>query len=275
MRESFFSHPVKNYLSKRLEESEHILELLMTMEIEDAWQSAPEVMAEKFRAQFESDDQLIRGLIWELFVWRNLQLQGHQVTYEESIPGSVKKLDFKIKSASGYEFYIEAKSIGPNEESLISENTDQKEDFDLELRKILSSHLRQIEDYNATPVLLAFSNSFTKLIETPFEKVRSLYGQPGIRIDLNTGESQATILDEGFWFRNSLDGRSFDGIIFHNGLVPGFSSFQAPSLWLNPNPIFKFDYKELLWPMDIYRSEEMLYKTSKQENYIWKEVRIF
>jgi hypothetical protein len=83
MRESFFSHPVKNYLSRRLEESSNTPELLMTMEIEDAWQSAPEVMAEKFRAQFDSEDQRIRGLIWELFVfiqrckWRYWSILKH------------------------------------------------------------------------------------------------------------------------------------------------------------------------------------------------------
>lgn len=274
-RESFKSLGLNGYLADRIQNVDHIFEIITSQDIEDAWQSAPEDLAQKLRASARSGSVSIRGYLWELYVWSKLSIPGNRVTYEEVIPGRKTKFDFKVTNLAGYTYYVEAKSMGPNEDELATGQTEFQGDLALKFREQIRSFLRQTEEFKNGPVLLALGNGYQRYFQSTFETIKCLYGQPAITINKETNESWSSWSDQGFWHPQSNAERSFDGIIFLDGLVPGFSTFNEPELWLNPIAPYAFDIHELSWPMNIYKSDAKLYKTSKKDNFIWAPVSFY
>lgn len=274
-RESFNSLGLAGYLADRIQNVEHIFEFMTAQEVEDAWQSAPEELAQLLRGAAKSGTVSIRGYLWELYIWSRLAIPGNQVTYEEVIPDRNTKFDFKVTTLSGYTYYVEAKSIGPNEQDLVAGRTEFEGDLALEFRRLIRSYLRQAVEFKDGPILLALGNGYQRFFQSTFETVKCLYGQPVITIDRETSESWHSWSDQGFWHPESPLERSFDGIIFQDGIIPGFSTFNDPELWLNPIAPYEMNIQEFLWPMNIYKSDIYLYKTSIQNKYLWEPVGIY
>lgn len=274
-RESFFSLKGQGYLFQKLKESSHVFELLTTTEIEDAWQLVPEVLANKVRNNINAGNFNLRGFLWEMYIFKQLHQHGHKVEYEQNLDGVSQKLDFKVVSSKGYEFYIEAKSIGPNESEMAREETFYAGDLGMDLRVELSKHLNQVRNFKDAPVILAFANSYSRLFDTPFEYIRAFFGQPGICVNTISFETTNVLLDSGFWNSQETSERGFDGVIFYDGLAPGFSSYTTPKLWLNPFPKFEFDFTQLGWEMDIYKADKDLFITSANRKYTWDKVSIY
>lgn len=274
-RESFASLGLSGYLAERIIRVDDIFEFRTAQEVEDAWQTAPEALANLFRRASKSGSVAIRGYLWELYVWSKLTRSGNIVTYEEVIPGRNTKFDFKVTTPTGYTFYVEAKSLGPNEQDLLADQTEFQGDLALEFRKLIRSYLRQAEEFRDGPILLALGSGFHKYFHSNFETIRCLYGQPSITINRDTGDSWNSWSDHGFWHPESVLERSFDGIIFLDGMIPGFSTFRDPELWLNPIAPCPMNIHEFTWHMNVYKSDENLYRTSFQQNFIWEQIGIY
>lgn len=273
-RESFFSLGLKGYISQLISSVDDVFGLSVTTNLEDAWQKAPERLVEKIRSHVLAGNHKIRGSIWELYVWHWLSNNGFQVHYEQDFLNKKKKLDFLAEAKSGYKFYVEAKSFGPNESELLEGDTFYRGDFALKLRESLLLNTDQISEYQDLPVILAFSNSYSPLFQTPFETIRSLFGQPKMNIFFDDRPPELIVTDEGFWFTSNSKQRSFDAVILHNGLVPGFSSMTQPSIWLNPLSKKQFDFKTILESIPIYKSDKSILTSSRADNFVWRDVKL-
>ena len=273
-RESFFKLPWSGQLQTLMRNDDHFFVLKMDMAIEDAWQTIPEEMASRIIGNVKSGNQ--RSALWEMFVWMKLTGGNRRVEYETDSENSKNRLDFKVTTTSGYEFFVEAKSFGPSESDLVNETTDAPGEIVCHIRSRLKSSLKQIKDYKDKPVILAFANSFSGITGTKFQFLSILFGKPGVRIHLDTNLVENVITDLGFYLSDSEFNTNFDGVIFHDGFAPGFSTFNDPCLWLNPNSNSQFDFTQLGWEMDIYKAEGgKIWKTNLSCDFKWLENSIY
>ncbi len=258
-----------------LKQSKDIWSMPVAMEIQDVWLNAPEKLATRIMSIAKRGSKEIRGPLWELFIWNSLNKVHKKVEYEPRKNDRKNNLDFHVTTHSGYEFIVEATVLGPNDEQLLSEIEDSEANRFERIREIFKGKVGQIQGTMETPVVLAFCNSFQRDFQTKFQKIQVLYGQPAIQYNFVTSEEKLVFSDKGFWHPDAREKRSFDAIYFGGGYLPGFSSFNLASTWLNPSSNDPLDVREFKLECDFYKSDETLYLTNSSRNFQWQATDIF
>lgn len=258
-----------------LKQSQDIWSLPVAMKIQDVWMNAPDELASRIASIAERGSKELRGPLWELFIWNSLNEAHKKVEYEPRNYDQKNNLDFHVTTHSGYEFIVEATVLGPNEDQLLSEIEGSEADRFARIREVFKGKVGQIQGFTKTPVVLAFCNSFIGDFQTRFQKVQVLYGQPAIQYNPVTSEEKMVFSDKGFWHPEAEKERSFDAIYFGSGYLPGFSSYNVASTWLNPISNIPLDIHEFKLECDFYKSEDTLYLTNSSRNFLWEPTGIF
>jgi hypothetical protein len=262
-------------LISELNQVHDIWSMPIAMEIQDAWFSAPNNLANRIMSIAGSGSKEIRSPLWELYLWRSLSAVHESVEYEPREISTENVIDFRVRTKTGYEFMVEATSFGPKEEDLLISVSKNNPERYLEIREIFKKKLNQIQKIGDIPVVLAFCNSHMTDFNTKFEKIQILYGAPAIQFDKVTMQESLVLNDLGFWYPDESNSRSFDAIFFGRGYLPGFSSKFDEELWLNPISDHPLNHCEFKLGQNYFKSDDDLFMTNSRLGFEWVKSAIF
>jgi hypothetical protein len=243
--------------------------------IEESWQECPSELFDYISQKANGKTCNYRSLIWELFLWKSLNLANYKVAYEYRDSLSDKSIDFLVTGGQDYVFLMEATSIGPNDDNLFN-YVKENDDYVTKRRESLHSKVPKLASGRNIASVLALSDSFSRFPNTVFDKIQLLYGRPAVRINTENSETSMVLADHGFWSSSYSQDAMFDAVLLGFGIFPGYSSSQRMQLWLNPESLNPLNIMEFPLDVDFYKTTASdVWMTNSLSGYEWKKISIY
>jgi hypothetical protein len=243
--------------------------------IEESWQECPIELFDYISQKANGKPSNYRSLIWELYLWRCFELVNCKLQYEYRDSLNGKSIDFLIKSNQDSIFLLEAISIGPNDDNLLSYLV-KNDEYLTKKRRALESKVPKLANGRGISSVLALSDSFLRFPNTIFDTIQLLYGRPALQISKVSNETSLVLADYGFWSNSFNKEVMFDAVLLGYGVFPGFSSTQRMQLWLNPESLIPLHAQTFPLDVDFYSTTSSdIWVTNSQENFVWKKISLY